>query len=81
MRAALLPALSLLALVAGLSPSAAQSRGANSLNESNERMATQNQIRGIQHQQQFENNQIRMQMQRNEVTRPAPTGPGIAPRR
>ncbi|MBO1018449.1 hypothetical protein IPV08_00500 [Methylobacterium sp. SD274] len=76
-------AISMLTVVAGLSlsPALAQSPGTRSLNETNDRLATQSEIRGVRHQQQFENNQIRMQMQRNEVTRPAPIGSGLTPRR
>ncbi|MCJ2130158.1 hypothetical protein [Methylobacterium sp. E-045] len=83
MRTRSLSVLSLAGLAAGLAsaPAMAQSPGTRSLNETNDRLATQSEIRGVRHQQQFENNQIRMQMQRNEVTRPAPVGPGIAPRR
>ncbi|GJE18328.1 hypothetical protein [Methylobacterium marchantiae] len=83
MRAALFSALSALTVAAGLglSPAMAQSPGTRSLNDTNDRLATQSEIRGVRHQQQFENNQIRMQMQRNEVTRPAPTGPSVVPRR
>lgn len=76
-----LSAISMLTVVAGLSPALAQSPGTRSLNETNDRLATQSEIRGVRHQQQFENNQIRMQMQRNEVTRPTPIGSGLTPRR
>ncbi|GJD40428.1 MULTISPECIES: hypothetical protein [Methylobacterium] len=81
MRTRSLSVLSLAALAAGLAPAMAQSPGTRTLNETNDRLARQSEIRGVRHQQQFENNQIRMQMQRNEITRPAPIGPGIAPRR
>ncbi|KQP41693.1 hypothetical protein [Methylobacterium sp. Leaf106] len=83
MRTSSLSVLSLAALAGGLalSPAMAQSPGTRSLNETNDRLSRQSEIRGVRHQQQFENNQIRMQMQRNEITRPAPIGPGIAPRR
>ena len=77
-----LAALALLA--AGAGPALAQSSGnPNTLNNMNERLSTQSQIRGIQNQQQFDNSQNRMQIQRNELFRPEPSaGPAIiAPRR
>lgn len=71
-----------LALLVGAAPASAQtSGGRDSLNDTNERLSNQSQIRGIQNQQQFENNQTRMQIQRNELFRPGPTGPGIVPQR
>jgi hypothetical protein len=70
----------LLAIAA--TPAAAQISGnSNSLNATNDRLSRQSEIRGIRNQQQFENNQIRSQIQRNELFRPAPTGPIIAPPR
>ncbi|MCJ2081749.1 hypothetical protein [Methylobacterium sp. J-090] len=71
-------------LVAGAGPALAQSSGnPNTLNNMNDRLATQSQIRGVQTQQQFDNSQNRMQIQRNELFRPEPSaGPTIvAPRR
>jgi len=71
-------------LAAGAAPALAQSSAnPSSLNTMNDRLATQSQIRGIQNQQQFDNSQTRMQIQRNELFRPEPSaGPTIvAPRR
>ena len=71
-------------LAAGAGPALAQPSGnPNSLSNMNERLDTQSQIRGVQTQQQFDNSQNRMQIQRNELFRPEPNaGPGIvAPRR
>ena len=69
---------------AGAGPALAQPSGnPNSLNNMNDRLTTQSEIRGVQTQQQFDNSQNRMQIQRNELFRPEPSaGPTIvAPRR
>lgn len=67
-------------ILAAATPALAQTiSNPNALNDTNDRLATQSQIRGVQQQQQFENNQMRMQIQRNEMSRPAPSGPGLAP--
>lgn len=80
MRIALPSALVLLAVAA--TPAAAQLSGnPNALNAGNDRMAIQSEIRGIRQQQQFENNQTRMQIQRNELFRPPPAAPIVVPRR
>lgn len=77
------PLLTLSALaVLAVSPTYAQnSRGQDSLNSTSDRLATQSQLRGIQEQQTFDNNQTRMQIQRNEISRPVPPTTIIAPRR
>ncbi|GJE29520.1 hypothetical protein [Methylobacterium organophilum] len=82
MRAPTLPALlAAAALLAGAGPSLAQISGGNaSSNFTNQSFQNQNQIRGLQQQQTFENNQTRMQIQRNELFGPQPTGPTVAPR-
>ena len=77
---------SLRAVAVGVAPAAAQLSGGNdSSNLTNQSFQTQNQIRGIERQQTFENNQTRMQIQRNQSFEPGPMGPtgGIiaAPRR
>lgn len=76
-------ALSGLALLAAGPALAQSSANPGSLNATNDRLATQSQIRGIQNQQQFDTSQTRMQIQRNELFRPEPSaGPAIvAPRR
>ncbi|GJD97061.1 hypothetical protein [Methylobacterium iners] len=65
----------LLGLAAAAPASAQLSNSVDSLNRSNERMATQNQIRNIENRQQFENNQTRMQLQRSQDFRPPPGPP------
>ncbi|HEX8417502.1 MAG TPA: hypothetical protein VF641_07840 [Methylobacterium sp.] len=80
MRPALPSALVLLAVAAA--PAAAQTLNSpSSSNAVNDRLATQSEIRGIRHQQQFDNNQTRMQIQRNELFRPPPSAPIAGPRR
>lgn len=79
-------ALATTTLLAGVAPAAAQLSGGNdSSNLTNQSFQTQNQIRGVERQQTFENNQTRMQIQRNQSFEPGPVGPtgGIiaAPRR
>lgn len=75
--------IALAAFAALASPAAAQLSGnPNSLNATNERLSNQSQIRGIQQQQQFENNQMRMDIQRSDSFRSAPSPqPIIAPPR
>lgn len=70
-------------LVAGLAllgagPALAQSgNGAlNSLNATNDRLSTRSELRSIEQRQQFDTNQTRMQIQRNELFRPTPS-PGV----
>ena len=76
MRAPIFAALSALTLLAGVAPAAAQLSGGNdSSNLTNQSFQTQNQIRGIERQQTFENNQTRMQIQRNQSFEPGPSGP------
>jgi len=61
------------------SPAAAQSPGGiDGLNATNERLSNRSEIRGIEQRQQFENNQTRMQIQRNELFRPTPSPGTIA---
>lgn len=80
MRAWIPAALALLMIA--VTPAAAQlSDSSRSLNATNDRLSRQSEIRSIRNQQQFENNQIRSQIQRNELFRPAPSGPIIAPPR
>lgn len=85
MRAPTFIALSTLAALAsaGAAPARAQLSGnPNALNNANRSLATQSQIQNIQQQQRFEANQTRMQIQRNELFKPLPTGPTvILPRR
>ena len=75
-----------LTLLAGVGPAAAQLSGGNdSSNLTNQSFQLQNQIRGIERQQTFENNQTRMQIQRNQTFEQQPIGPTggiiVAPRR
>jgi hypothetical protein len=73
MRATLLAGLALLAV----DPALAQSRGSlDSLNETNERLSNRSETRSIEQRQQFENNQTRMDLQRNELLGPTPS-PGV----
>ncbi|KQP55169.1 hypothetical protein ASG40_09245 [Methylobacterium sp. Leaf399] len=68
--------------LAAASPALAQLSGnPDSLNATNERLSNQSQIRGIQQQQQFENNQMRMQIQRNDAFRAAPAPTIVVPPR
>lgn len=79
-----IPLIGLALLAVGTGSALAQSSAnPSSINTMNDRLATQGQIRGIQTQQQFDNSQNRMQIQRNELFRPEPSaGPTIvAPRR
>lgn len=74
----------LILTLAAAMPAAAQLSGnSNSLNNTNERLSNQNQIQGIREQQQFENNQTRMQIQRNQDFQAPPAAAPIvvAPRR
>jgi TolA-binding protein len=80
MRAGSVLFLALLAVAAACPALAQSSPNPNALNNTNERLSNQSQIRGIEQQQQFQNNQTQMQIQRNELFRPVPTSPGIAPR-
>lgn len=74
----------LLALVVSATATTAfaqSSANPNALNSMNERMSTQSQIRGVEQQQQFQNNQTQMQIQRNELFQPTPSGPAaVVPR-
>lgn len=66
------------AACAAAAPAFAQSAAnPNALNSMNERMQTQSQIRGIEQQQQFQNNQTQMQIQRNELFQPTPSAPVV----
>lgn len=68
--------------LAAASPAAAQLSGnPNSLNNTNDRLSTQSQIRGIREQQQFEHNQTRMQIQRNQDFQAPAAAPVVVPRR
>ena len=72
----------LILTLAAATPAAAQLSGnPNSLNNTNERLSNQSEIRGIREQQQFENNQTRMQIQRNQdFQAPAAAAPIVVPR-
>lgn len=65
-----------LALLAAGPAFAQSSRALDSLNATNERLSTRSEIRGIEQRQQFDTNQNRMQIQRNELFRPSPS-PGV----
>ena len=65
-----------LALLAAGPALAQSSRALDSLNATNERLSTRSEIRGIEQRQQFDTNQNRMQIQRNELFRPTPS-PGV----
>lgn len=66
-----------LALLAAVPAFAQSSNGAiNSLNATNDRLSTRSEIRGIEQRQQFDTNQTRMQVQRNDLFRPTPS-PGV----
>ena len=65
-----------LALLAAGPALAQASRALDSLNATNERLSTRSEIRGLEQRQQFDTNQNRMQIQRNELFRPTPS-PGV----
>lgn len=69
--------------VATATPASAQLSGnPNTLNNTNDRLSNQSEIRGIREQQQFENNQTRMQIQRNQdFQAPPAAAPIVVPRR
>lgn len=76
------------ALLAGLAllaagPAMAQSsRALDSLNATNDRLSNRSEIRGIEQRQQFNDNQMRMQMDRGALFRPsAPAAPMVVPGR
>jgi hypothetical protein len=75
MRATLLAGLALLAA----NPALAQSRGGiDSLNATNERLSERSEARSIEQRQQFQNNQTRTDVQRNELLGSTPTpSPGV----
>ena len=75
MRATLLAGLVLLAA----SPAMAQSRnGIDSLNATNERLSERSEIRGIEQRQQFQNNETRLDVERNNLLGPSTTpSPGV----
>ena len=78
---AILPALAAVALPAG-SPALAQGLPSANLNSINDVLAQQSQARELRQQQTTQSNQLRMQIQRNEMLRPLPTpAPVIVPRR
>ena len=59
-------------------PALAQLSGnPDTLNNLNERMATQNQIRSLEQRQQLQSGQNQIQIQRNEMVRPPPGPPVI----
>ena len=65
-------------LIAGLvlltaDPVLAQSRDSiDSLNATNERLSERSEIRGVEQQQQFRNNETRMDIERSDLFRPTP---------
>lgn len=76
------------ALLAGLAllaagPAMAQSsRALDSLNATNDRLSNRSEIRGIEQRQQFNDNQMRMQMDRGALFRPStPAAPMVVPGR
>jgi hypothetical protein len=75
MRVTLLACLVLLAA----SPAMAQSRnGIDSLNATNERLSERSEIRGIEQRQQFQNNETRLDVERNNLLGPSTTpSPGV----
>jgi hypothetical protein len=75
MRVTLLACLVLLAA----SPAMAQSRnGIDSLNATNERLSERSEIRGIEQRQQFQNNETRLDVERNNLLGPSTTpAPGV----
>ena len=76
------PTLTILALLAGLTPAYAQlSGGVGSSNAANQQFQLQNQIRGLQQQQTFDTNQTRMQIDRNQIYNRPVREPGIILRR
>lgn len=69
-------------LAAGPAVAQVSSRGADSLNATNERLSNRSELRGIEQRQQFDTNQTRMQIQRSDLFRPsAPPAPIIVPGR
>ncbi|KAB1072806.1 hypothetical protein [Methylobacterium planeticum] len=81
MRAPHLAALSPLLLLIG-SPAPAQGLPSSNLNSINNSLAQQSQARTLRQQQTTQSNELRMQIQRNEMLRPNPAPvPVILPRR
>jgi hypothetical protein len=69
-------------LAAGPALAQVSSRGVDSLNDTNERLSTRSELRGIEQRQQFDTNQTRMQIQRSDLFRPsAPAAPIVVPGR
>ncbi|MBX9932253.1 MAG: hypothetical protein K2Y56_12055 [Methylobacterium sp.] len=70
------------AAIIAASPALSQLSGnPDRLNNLNERMDTQSQIRGIEQRQQLRSGQTEIQMQRNEMARPPAGPPAIVPPR
>jgi hypothetical protein len=79
-----LAALSGLLALAGLAgaPALAQGLPSRNLNRINDALAQQSEARALRQQQTTQTNQLRMQIQRNEMLRPLPgPAPVIVPRR
>lgn len=81
MRAPHLALVSALVLAAGSLPASAQlSGGVGASNAANQSFQQQNQMRGMQQQQQFNANQNRLQNSTNSVNAGMRTGPYVVPR-
>lgn len=81
---AVLPILVVALAAAGLAgpPALAQGLPSSNLNGINDSLAQQSQARALRQQQTTQTNQLRMQIQRNEMLRPLPApAPVIVPRR
>ena len=81
---AVLPILAAGLAAAGLAgpPALAQGLPSSNLNGINDSLAQQSQARALRQQQTTQTNQLRMQIQRNEMLRPLPApAPVIVPRR